>query len=59
MFPGMSDNFQGRDTARNRILSDAEKEEQQIQDWLNGNGSMVIAGIVIFVVLFGFASMFL
>lgn len=49
----MSDNFSGpgRDDFRTRVLSDAEKDQQEIQDWLNANGGMVMAAIVIFVVL--------
>lgn len=54
MLLGMSDNFQGpnRGGFRDRFQSETERGEQEIQDWLNANGGMVLAGVMIFVGIF-------
>lgn len=53
MFSGMSDNYGGdRSGFTRRVLSKAEQDQQEIQDWLNANGGIVVAGVVGLVVLF-------
>ena len=55
MLLGMSDDFQGQrggSDFRERLMSDAEHDQQEIQDWLNANGALVFGAIVAVIVVF-------
>lgn len=60
MLLGMSDNFsdRDRDDFRRRLMSSAERDQQEIQDWLNGSGGMVMAVVTILIAIFIVFGMF-
>lgn len=53
MFPGMSEkNF------KDRLADDRARNDREIGDWMNGDGSKVLAVILIALVIWGVVSLF-
>lgn len=60
MLLSMSENIpngnRGDGELRRRFANNVSDEQQEIQDWLNGNGQAVIAGIFLFIICFAIAA---
>lgn len=50
MLPVMAENPEDRNL-RDRFQREVRTESDEIQDWINANGAMVLAAITVFIVL--------